>query len=72
LGDGAGDVVDATVFVFGDGDARAGPDGVDLRLNAADDIDWSAKVIGDPRGFLVGGIPEATRTLNDGLNLGGG
>src|SRR6266853_2913613 len=50
LGDGSGNVIPAAVLVLRDGHLHAGELGVDLGLEATQDVDWSlAKFVKDPR-----------------------
>src|SRR5580704_6410183 len=74
LRDGSGDVVPATALVLRNGNFHAGVFGVDLGLEAAEDVDGcAAQFLVNPRVAVstVGerGIPEVARTLNDELDL---
>lgn len=69
-GDGTSDVVVAATVPLGDAEFGARPDGVDLGLEAREKSNRaSSDGLGYPGGFGVSGIPEAARTLYDGLDL---
>ena len=77
LGNGSRDVILAAAFIFRDGDLHARVFGVDLGLQAAEDVDRSvAKLLVDPwiavACVRIGGIPQVTRALHNELDLGVG
>ena len=70
LRDSAGYVVEATSFVFGDGELHPRIRGSDLGLEAGEDLDRRVKDgVGDPGIFCERWVPQAAGTLHDGLDL---
>lgn len=74
LGDGARDVIEAAVLIFGYGKLHARIAGVNLALQMGQNLNSLAagNRSGDPGILDKGRIPQAARTLNDGLSLGVG
>ncbi len=69
LSDGAGDVLAASIIVFGNGKSHARIFCGDARLQAAQDVDGAAECAGDPGTLRIGRVPQTARALHDGLNL---
>ena len=64
LGNGSRDVIPAAAFIFRDGDFHAGVFGVDLGLQAAEDVDGRvAKLLVDPRIAVVASVKVGSHKL---------